>query len=74
MVNILGPDNYTGPYEITGIGDLFAIPGAKIHVYGKLETKPNRKLGHVTIVSNNMDPISVKCEVEDSLKVQQAPS
>jgi 5-(carboxyamino)imidazole ribonucleotide synthase len=74
MVNILGPDNYTGPYEITGIGDLFAIPGAKIHVYGKLETKPNRKLGHVTIVSNNMDPISVKCDVEDFLKVQQAPS
>ena len=42
MINILGPNNYTGPYEITGIDELFAIPGVKIHIYGKLETKPNR--------------------------------
>lgn len=74
MINILGPDNYTGPYEITGIDELFTIPGVKIHVYGKLETKPNRKLGHVTIVSNNTDPILIKCNVEDLLKVREPSS
>ncbi len=74
MINILGPDNYTGPYEITGIDELFTIPGVKIHVYGKLETKPNRKLGHVTIVSNNTDPIIIKCNVEDLLKVREPSS
>jgi 5-(carboxyamino)imidazole ribonucleotide synthase len=71
MINILGPYNYTGPYEISGIDELFAIPGVKIHIYGKLETKPSRKLGHVTIVSNNMDPLLIKRNVEDLLKVQQ---
>ncbi len=74
MINILGPDNYTGPYEIAGIDELFAIPGAKIHIYGKLETKPNRKLGHVTIVSNNLDPILTKRNVEDLLKVREPSS
>lgn len=74
MINILGPDNYTGPYEITGIDELFTIPGVKIHVYGKLETKPNRKLGHVTIVSNKTDPILIKCNVEDLLKVREPSS
>ena len=71
MINILGPYNYTGPYEISGIDELFAIPGVKIHIYGKLETKPSRKLGHVTVVSNNMDPLLIKRNVEDLLKVQQ---
>jgi 5-(carboxyamino)imidazole ribonucleotide synthase len=71
MVNILGPDNYTGSYEINGINELFAVPGAKIHIYGKLETKPNRKLGHVTIVSNDLDPLLIKQKVEDLLKVQE---
>jgi 5-(carboxyamino)imidazole ribonucleotide synthase len=74
MINILGPNNYTGPYEITGIDELFAIPGVKIHIYGKLETKPNRKLGHITIVSNNVDPILTKGNVEDLLKVQESSS
>ena len=72
MINILGPNNYTGPYEITGIDELFAIPGVKIHIYGKLETKPNRKLGHITIVSNSVDPILTKGNVEDLLKVQES--
>jgi 5-(carboxyamino)imidazole ribonucleotide synthase len=71
MINILGPYNYTGPYEISGIDELFAIPGVKIHIYGKLETKPSRKLGHVTVVSNNMDPLLIKRNVEDLLKVHQ---
>jgi 5-(carboxyamino)imidazole ribonucleotide synthase len=74
MINILGPNNYTGPYEITGIDELFGIPGVKIHIYGKLETKPRRKLGHVTIVSNNPDPILTKNNVEDLLKVQEPSS
>jgi 5-(carboxyamino)imidazole ribonucleotide synthase len=74
MINILGPDNYTGPYEIAGIDELFAIPGAKIHIYGKLETKPNRKLGHVTIVSNNLDPLLTKRNVEALLKVREPSS
>ena len=74
MINILGPNNYTGPYEITGIDKLFSIPGVKIHIYGKLETKPNRKLGHVTVVSNNADPLLTKHNVEDLLKVQEPSS
>ena len=74
MINILGPNKYAGPYEIDGINKLFAIPGAKVHIYGKLETKPNRKLGHVTIVSNDIDPLLIMQNVEDLLKVQELSS
>jgi 5-(carboxyamino)imidazole ribonucleotide synthase len=28
--------------------------GASIHIYGKNETKPNRKMGHITVVNKNL--------------------
>jgi 5-(carboxyamino)imidazole ribonucleotide synthase len=31
------------------------IPGVYVHLYGKTETKPFRKMGHVTVVSENLE-------------------
>ena len=51
MTNILGIPNYIGDYSITGIDSAFAVPGMKLHIYGKRITKPQRKLGHYTITA-----------------------
>lgn len=51
MTNILGIPNYSGNYSITGIDKAFAVPGMKLHLYGKRITKPQRKLGHFTITA-----------------------
>lgn len=51
MVNILGSPNCSGPYRIKGLRGLFSIPGCKLHLYGKKTSKPNRKLGHITVTA-----------------------
>lgn len=51
MVNILGSPNCNGPYRIKGLRGLFSIPGSKLHLYGKKTSKPNRKLGHITVTA-----------------------
>ena len=46
MVNTLGVRN--GPAEALGMARALAIPGAHVHVYGKLATRVGRKMGHIT--------------------------
>lgn len=53
MTNILGIPNHTGQYSLTGIDKAFAVPGMKLHLYGKRITKPQRKLGHFTITAES---------------------
>ena len=53
MTNILGIPNYSGDYSITGIDKAFAVPGMKLHLYGKRTTKPQRKLGHFIITAES---------------------
>jgi phosphoribosylaminoimidazole carboxylase PurK protein len=53
MVNILG--DRTGPAAPAGIEDAEKIPGVRVHLYGKKETKPERKMGHVTAVGETVE-------------------
>lgn len=50
MVNLLGADGYTGQAIYDGIDAILAIEGVYPHIYGKAQTKPYRKMGHVTIL------------------------
>jgi 5-(carboxyamino)imidazole ribonucleotide synthase len=49
MVNILG--DRKGPSEIFGLEKLMSIPNVSFHIYGKAETKPERKMGHITVLA-----------------------
>jgi 5-(carboxyamino)imidazole ribonucleotide synthase len=70
MMNILGIPNYTGTYCFKGIEKAFAIPGLKVHFYGKKITKPQRKLGHFTITAENVEEaLSRANTVRNLLKV-----
>ncbi|HVE60340.1 MAG TPA: 5-(carboxyamino)imidazole ribonucleotide synthase [Chitinophagaceae bacterium] len=51
MVNVIGGNGYTGPAQYPGLGDVLEIDNAFVHLYGKKETKPGRKMGHVTLMS-----------------------
>ena len=51
MVNIIGTEGHTGPVVYEGLPEILAIENAFVHLYGKAETKPGRKMGHVTILS-----------------------
>ena len=51
MVNIIGADGYSGDVKYEGLEEVLKIENAFVHLYGKKQTKPGRKMGHVTILS-----------------------
>ena len=54
MVNLVGSEGHTGPVHYENIEEIMGIPGVTPHIYGKKETRPFRKMGHVTIVHEDM--------------------
>jgi 5-(carboxyamino)imidazole ribonucleotide synthase len=51
MVNIIGAEGFTGNVQYEGLGEVLKMENAFVHLYGKKQTKPGRKMGHVTILS-----------------------
>ncbi|RYY61300.1 MAG: 5-(carboxyamino)imidazole ribonucleotide synthase [Chitinophagaceae bacterium] len=51
MVNVIGAEGFTGKANYEGLAEVLAIDNAFVHLYGKKETKPGRKMGHVTVLS-----------------------
>jgi 5-(carboxyamino)imidazole ribonucleotide synthase len=54
MLNLLGAPGYSGPVWYDGLADAAALPGVHIHLYGKTQTKPMRKMGHVTVTATTI--------------------
>jgi 5-(carboxyamino)imidazole ribonucleotide synthase len=70
MVNLLGENGYSGPVNYQGMVECLNISGVYPHLYGKKETKPFRKMGHVTIVENSLEDAIIKAKfVQNTLKV-----
>lgn len=55
MLNLLGEKGYDGIAKYEGLDEFLAIPGADIHLYGKLLTRPGRKMGHATILGRDLE-------------------
>jgi len=55
MVNLVGAEGYTGNVIYKNIEEILAMEGVTPHIYGKKETRPFRKMGHVTIVNKDID-------------------
>ncbi|MDR6560697.1 MULTISPECIES: 5-(carboxyamino)imidazole ribonucleotide synthase [unclassified Arcicella] len=70
MVNLLGEDNYTGEAKYVGMNEALAIAGVYPFLYGKKITKPFRKMGHVTVVDEDLTSLKEKVKaVKETLKV-----
>ena len=51
IVNLLGADGYSGEVFYEGLTEILKIDNVFVHIYGKKETRPGRKMGHITILS-----------------------
>jgi 5-(carboxyamino)imidazole ribonucleotide synthase len=51
MVNIIGAEGHSGKVHYEGLDEVLKIDNAFVHLYGKAETRPGRKMGHVTIMA-----------------------
>ncbi|VAV82653.1 N5-carboxyaminoimidazole ribonucleotide synthase, partial [hydrothermal vent metagenome] len=55
MVNLVGEEGFNGSVIYQNMEDILKIDGVTPHIYGKKETRPFRKMGHVTIVNQDID-------------------
>lgn len=55
MVNVLGAPGAGGRPRLPGLSHLLGIPGVHLHWYGKQEVRPYRKMGHVTVVADDLE-------------------
>ena len=55
MVNLVGEEGYNGDVIYKSMNAILAIDGVTPHIYGKKETRPFRKMGHVTIVNKDIN-------------------
>ncbi|WP_445452781.1 5-(carboxyamino)imidazole ribonucleotide synthase [Flavobacterium sp. 25HG05S-40] len=70
MVNLVGEEGYAGQVVYENIEKIMAIDGVTPHIYGKRETRPFRKMGHVTIVNENMtEARKIAEEVKNTIRV-----
>jgi 5-(carboxyamino)imidazole ribonucleotide synthase len=70
MVNILGEDGFEGDAKYAGFQEVMNVSGVHVHLYGKKITKPFRKMGHVTIMDDDVESLKKKVNfVKQTLKV-----
>ncbi len=70
IVNLLGAEGYTGPARYQGLEDILKIENVFVHLYGKLETRPGRKMGHITILSKEKQELIHQANrIKTTLKV-----
>ena len=70
MVNLVGDENHEGQVHYQNIGKIMQMPGVTPHIYGKKQTRPFRKMGHVTIVNKDLgEARRIAEEVKKEIKV-----
>ena len=70
MVNLLGDFGYEGIAIYQGLEDVLKFSGVYLHLYGKEKTKPFRKMGHATIIDDDILKAKQKAKiVKHTLKI-----
>ncbi|MDX5337385.1 MAG: 5-(carboxyamino)imidazole ribonucleotide synthase [Cyclobacteriaceae bacterium] len=71
MINLLGEDGYSGEAIVEGKEEAMAEKGVYIHLYGKKLTKPFRKMGHVTLLDENVASLKAKANrIKELIKIK----
>ncbi len=70
MVNLVGEEGFSGDVIYENIEEILKMKGVTPHIYGKKQTRPFRKMGHVTIVNNNLtEARKIAEEVKNIIRV-----
>lgn len=71
MLNLLGEAGHTGEVRYEGLSEVLSIEGVKVHLYGKQQTRPSRKMGHVTVLADTVENALQKAnKVKNIIKVK----
>ncbi|MGB3152569.1 MAG: 5-(carboxyamino)imidazole ribonucleotide synthase, partial [Maribacter sp.] len=70
MVNLVGDEGHTGDVVYENIEKILSLDGVTPHIYGKRQTRPFRKMGHVTIVNDDISKArNIAQKVKETIKV-----
>ena len=70
MVNLVGEDGFSGDAVYKNIEKILSWEGVTPHIYGKKQTRPFRKMGHVTIVNEDIDKArKIAEDVKNTIRV-----
>lgn len=71
MVNLIGAPGETGTAHIENQEEILKLPGVYLHWYAKAETRPGRKMGHITLVNDQRDELKANIKkVNQTVKVR----
>ena len=60
MLNLVGEENYSGKVKYQGLEEVLKLPKTYVHLYGKTETKPGRKMGHINVLADSKEELLEK--------------
>ncbi|MGB5666276.1 MAG: 5-(carboxyamino)imidazole ribonucleotide synthase [Maribacter sp.] len=70
MVNLVGAEGFTGDVVYENMEAILKLDGVTPHIYGKKQTRPFRKMGHVTIVNKDIEEArKIAQQVKETIKV-----
>lgn len=70
IVNLIGAEGCSGEVHYEGLEEVLSMDNVFVHIYGKKETKPGRKMGHVTIISREKQDLVYKAhKIKNTLRV-----
>jgi 5-(carboxyamino)imidazole ribonucleotide synthase len=70
IVNLIGEEGYSGAAKYKGLNEVLSMNNVFVHLYGKTQTKPGRKMGHVTVMSADKNELIEKVNrIKQCLKV-----
>jgi 5-(carboxyamino)imidazole ribonucleotide synthase len=73
IVNLIGEAGHTGNASYEGLQEVLAMDNVFVHIYGKKETKPGRKMGHITVLSSERQELLHKAnKIKHLVKVVSA--
>ena len=73
IVNLLGAEGHTGEACYEGLNEILKLDNVFVHIYGKKQTKPGRKMGHVTILSKEKQELIHQANrIKNTVKVVAA--
>ncbi len=71
IVNIIGSEGYSGKALYDGLDDVLKMEHVFVHLYGKKDTKPGRKMGHATILGNDYSELAhVAKKIKHTIQVK----
>tara|TARA_B100000965_G_C19590776_1_gene757865 strand:+ start:1818 stop:2972 length:1155 start_codon:yes stop_codon:yes gene_type:complete len=71
MVNLVGEKNFSGLVNYEGVEESMKFDNVSVHIYGKSETRPNRKMGHATILDTDLNRgIEIAKSVKKNIRVK----